>query len=177
MLCLPARPPGRASRSTRIASSQRCTSGPPLAAGAPPERGRGRQFKVLTPSWDECFPHRAPWLERADVNVDRAFLLEAYSHPAAVQSYSRAVSQIGLWKFEETFLSRSLRTDGRILDLDDPPPGLPPRNPFRRIRAPQFDRSVGKTPCPGPDEVQRLLLAIGSRSPRRLCLWTPSRSQ
>jgi site-specific recombinase XerD len=54
-----------------------------------------------------------------------------------------------------------------LLDLDDPPPGLPPRNPFRRIRAPKFDRSVGKTPCPGPDEVQRLLQAIGSRSPRR----------
>jgi SAM-dependent methyltransferase len=71
----------------------------------------------VIPSWDEGFPHRAIRLERADVKVDRAFLLEAYSHPDAVRSYSRAVSQIGLWKFEETFFARHLRTDGRILDL------------------------------------------------------------
>jgi integrase/recombinase XerD len=54
-----------------------------------------------------------------------------------------------------------------LLDLDQPPTGLPPRNPFRRIRPPKFDRTVGKTPCPGPDEVRRLLRTIGSGSPRR----------
>src|SRR5262245_50275368 len=51
-----------------------------------------------------------------------------------------------------------------LLDLDRPPEGLPPRNPFRRVRAPRFDRSVGKTPCPGPNEVARLLRVIKSRS-------------
>jgi SAM-dependent methyltransferase len=51
------------------------------------------------------------------VKVDGNFLLEAYSHPGAVRCYSRAVSQIGLWKSEETFFGRHLRTDGRILDL------------------------------------------------------------
>lgn len=56
---------------------------------------------------------------------------------------------------------------GYLLDLDQPPVGLPPRNPFRRIRPPRFDRTVGKTPCPGPAEVCRLLQTIGSRSPRR----------
>jgi integrase/recombinase XerD len=54
-----------------------------------------------------------------------------------------------------------------LLDLDQPPVGLPPRNPFRRIRPPKFDRTVGKTPCPGSAEVRRLLRTIGSRSPRR----------
>lgn len=54
-----------------------------------------------------------------------------------------------------------------LLDLDQPPAGLPPRNPFRRIRPPKFDRTVGKTPCPGPAEVRRLLRTIGSGSPRR----------
>jgi SAM-dependent methyltransferase len=51
------------------------------------------------------------------VKVDRNFMLEAYSYPAAVRSYSRAVSQIGLWKFEKTFFGRYLRADGLILDL------------------------------------------------------------
>lgn len=54
-----------------------------------------------------------------------------------------------------------------LLDLDQPLPGLPQRNPFRRIRGPKFDRSVGKTPCPGPEDVRRLLRTIGSRTPRR----------
>jgi len=54
-----------------------------------------------------------------------------------------------------------------LFDLDQPPGGLPPRNPFRRIRPPKFDRSVGKTPCPGPQEVRQLLRTIGSRTPRR----------
>lgn len=54
-----------------------------------------------------------------------------------------------------------------LADLDQPPAGLPPRNPFRRIRAPRFDRSVGKTPCPAPGDVRRLLRAIGSRTARR----------
>ena len=54
-----------------------------------------------------------------------------------------------------------------LADLDQPPTGLPPRNPFRRIRAPRFDRSVGKTPCPVPEEVRRLLRTIGSRTARR----------
>jgi site-specific recombinase XerD len=53
-----------------------------------------------------------------------------------------------------------------LLDLDEPLPGLPPKNPFRRIRPPRFDRSVGKTPAPDPEGVRRLLSAIGSRSPR-----------
>jgi site-specific recombinase XerD len=53
-----------------------------------------------------------------------------------------------------------------LLDLDGPPAGLPPRNPFRRVRPPKFDRTVGKTPCPGEDDVRRLLKTIGSRSPR-----------
>jgi site-specific recombinase XerD len=47
-----------------------------------------------------------------------------------------------------------------LFDLDAPPAGLPSRNPFRRIRSPRFDRTVGKTPCPGPEEVRRLLRAI-----------------
>ncbi|HXX93582.1 MAG TPA: site-specific integrase, partial [Planctomycetota bacterium] len=51
-----------------------------------------------------------------------------------------------------------------LLDLDRPPSGLPPRNPFRRIRPPNFDRTMGKTPCPGPEDVVRLLRTIGSRS-------------
>ena len=54
-----------------------------------------------------------------------------------------------------------------LADLDQPPTGLPPRNPFRRIRAPRFDRSMGKTPCPVPEEVRRLLRTIGSRTARR----------
>ncbi len=53
-----------------------------------------------------------------------------------------------------------------LFDLDEPPAGLPRQNPFRRIRPPRFDRTVGKTPCPGPREVHRLLQTIGSRSPR-----------
>jgi integrase/recombinase XerD len=53
-----------------------------------------------------------------------------------------------------------------LYDLDDPPAGLPPKNPFRRLRPPKFDRSVGKTPAPDPEGVRRLLVAIGSRSPR-----------
>ncbi len=53
-----------------------------------------------------------------------------------------------------------------LADLDQLPAGLPPRNPFRRIRAPKFDRTVGKTPCPGPDDVRRLLRTIGSRDLR-----------
>lgn len=51
-----------------------------------------------------------------------------------------------------------------LLDLDAPPQGLPSRNPFRRIRPPRFDRSLGKTPCPSPEEVQRLLSVIDPRS-------------
>jgi SAM-dependent methyltransferase len=51
------------------------------------------------------------------VKVDGNFLRESYSHPAAVRCYSRAVGQVGLWKFEETFFGRHLRADGRILDL------------------------------------------------------------
>ena len=54
-----------------------------------------------------------------------------------------------------------------LLDIDPPPAGLPARNPFRRVRAARFDRTVGKTPCPSPDEVRRLLRAIGTRTPRR----------
>jgi integrase/recombinase XerD len=54
-----------------------------------------------------------------------------------------------------------------LLDLDVPPSGLPPRNPFRRIRGPRFDRTMGKTPCPAPEDVRRLLRAIGTRTPRR----------
>ena len=54
-----------------------------------------------------------------------------------------------------------------LADLDLPPAGLPPRNPFRRIRAPRFDRTVGKTPCPVPHEVRQLLRTIGSRNAHR----------
>jgi len=53
-----------------------------------------------------------------------------------------------------------------LLDLDEPPSGLPTKNPFRRIRPPRFDRTVGKTPCPDPASVRRLLITIGDRSPR-----------
>jgi SAM-dependent methyltransferase len=63
------------------------------------------------------FPRSGQELRRADVKVDRNFLLEAYSHPGAVRSYSRAASQIGLWKFEKIFFERYLRADGKILDL------------------------------------------------------------
>src|SRR5207302_11219459 len=31
------------------------------------------------------------------VKVDKQFALEAYSHPAAVRDYSRAVGRVGLW--------------------------------------------------------------------------------
>ncbi|HEV3026803.1 MAG TPA: site-specific integrase, partial [Planctomycetota bacterium] len=54
-----------------------------------------------------------------------------------------------------------------LADLDQPPVGLPSRNPFRRIRPPRFDRTVGKTPCPVPEEVRRLLRTIGARTARR----------
>jgi integrase/recombinase XerD len=54
-----------------------------------------------------------------------------------------------------------------LADLDQPPLGLLPRNPFRRIRAPKFDRTVGKTPCPSREDVRRLLRTIGSRNPQR----------
>jgi integrase/recombinase XerD len=50
-----------------------------------------------------------------------------------------------------------------VMDLDVPPSGIAPRNPFRRVHPPRFDRSVGKTPCPGSAEVVKLL---GSMSPR-----------
>lgn len=53
-----------------------------------------------------------------------------------------------------------------LFDLDQPPADLPARNPFRRIRPPKFDRTVGKTPCPDPDSVRRLLRTIGTRTPR-----------
>ena len=53
-----------------------------------------------------------------------------------------------------------------LLDLDEPPQGLSPKNPFRRIRPPRFDRSVGKTPAPDPEGVRRLLGVIGKRTPR-----------
>lgn len=52
-----------------------------------------------------------------------------------------------------------------LLDLEPPPPELAPRNPFRRVRPPRFDRSVGKTPCPGPAEVRRLLAIIPAKTP------------
>jgi SAM-dependent methyltransferase len=51
------------------------------------------------------------------MKVDRGFLLEAYSHPSAVRSYSRAVARVGLWKSEAIFFARHLRAEGRILDL------------------------------------------------------------
>jgi site-specific recombinase XerD len=54
-----------------------------------------------------------------------------------------------------------------LADLDELPAGLPVRNPFRRIRAPKFDRTVGKTPCPSPEDVRRLRRTIGSRNPQR----------
>ncbi len=52
-----------------------------------------------------------------------------------------------------------------LLDQEPPPPELAPRNPFRRVRPPRFDRSVGKTPCPGPAEVRRLLGVIPAARP------------
>jgi integrase/recombinase XerD len=55
---------------------------------------------------------------------------------------------------------------GYLLDLDVPPAGLAQRNPFRRVRPPRYDRSIGKTPSPGPEEVSRLLRRIGSHSRR-----------
>ena len=51
------------------------------------------------------------------MKVDTRFLLEAYSDPGAVRSYSRAAGRIGLWKSEKAFFGRHLRADGRILDL------------------------------------------------------------
>lgn len=51
-----------------------------------------------------------------------------------------------------------------VLDLDSPPIGLALRNPFRRVRPPRFDRSAGKTPCPGPQQVARLLGQVSQRS-------------
>ena len=51
------------------------------------------------------------------MKVDRAFLLESYSHPSAVRCYSRAVGRVGLWKSEAEFFGRHLQADGRILDL------------------------------------------------------------
>lgn len=47
------------------------------------------------------------------MKIDRAFALEAYSHPGAVRGYSR----IGLWKSERAFFTAHLPRDGRILDL------------------------------------------------------------
>ena len=51
------------------------------------------------------------------MKVDPAFLLEAYSHPSAVRTYSLAVGRVGLWKSEATFFPRHLPAEGRILDL------------------------------------------------------------
>lgn len=51
------------------------------------------------------------------MKVDRQFALEAYSHPGAIQTYSRAVLRIGLWKCEKTWFRKHLPLDGRILDL------------------------------------------------------------
>jgi site-specific recombinase XerD len=53
-----------------------------------------------------------------------------------------------------------------LLDLDERPEGLTARNPIRRLRAPRYDQTVGKTPCPGPNEVRKLLRVIGARDPR-----------
>lgn len=54
-----------------------------------------------------------------------------------------------------------------LLDIDPPVPGLSARNPFRRVRAARFDRTVGKTPCPSPDEVRKLIATIGTRTALR----------
>jgi SAM-dependent methyltransferase len=51
------------------------------------------------------------------MKVDRAFLVESYSHPSAVRSYSRAVDRVGLWKSEARFVARHLQVEGRPLDL------------------------------------------------------------
>jgi SAM-dependent methyltransferase len=51
------------------------------------------------------------------MKVDRAFLLESYSHPSAVRTYTRAVDRVGLWKSEGKFFGKHLPPGGRILDL------------------------------------------------------------
>ena len=51
------------------------------------------------------------------MKVDKQFTREAYSHRGAVQGYSRAVGQVGLWKEERSYLRKYLPSDGRILDL------------------------------------------------------------
>jgi len=53
-----------------------------------------------------------------------------------------------------------------LLDSDDAGQGTLHRNPFRRVRPPRFDRSVGKTPCPPREEVERLLQRIDPATPR-----------
>lgn len=51
------------------------------------------------------------------MKVDRGFLLESFSHPAAVRTYSLAVAGIGLWRSERIFFGKHLPREGRILDL------------------------------------------------------------
>jgi SAM-dependent methyltransferase len=51
------------------------------------------------------------------MKVDQHFLRQSYSHPGAVQGYSRAVSRVGLWKCEKAFFGKQLPVEGRILDL------------------------------------------------------------
>src|SRR5207249_2116384 len=72
-------------------------------------RDRARSRRVLRPLG------RAG--SRGRMKVDQTFALEAYSHRAAVQCYSRAVSEIGLWKCEKAFFTKQLSPVGRILDL------------------------------------------------------------
>jgi integrase/recombinase XerD len=64
-----------------------------------------------------------------------------------------------------------------VLDQEeDLPAGSPRRNPFSRVKPPRFDRSLGKTPCPSQEEVERLLqstvpeTAIGLRDRALLLL-------
>ncbi len=49
--------------------------------------------------------------------VDRGFVLESFSHPVAIEGYSRAVAEIGLWESEKLFFRRHLPVEGLLLDL------------------------------------------------------------
>jgi integrase/recombinase XerD len=74
-------------------------------------------------------------------------------------------------KLKATTVARKLAV-GRVmfrylLEIEPLLPGLARRNPFQRVRPPRFDRGMGMTPCPAPEEVKKLLGTIGTRTPRR----------
>src|SRR5688572_30895034 len=90
-------------RSARVEGPPVGEPGGPAGDGARlPDRRAGqpdaeRDHARLSPPGDQNLAAGRP----VAVKVDRRFLLEAYSDPGAVRSYSRAAGRVGLWKSEK----------------------------------------------------------------------------